>query len=157
MEKKKSNLINAALIIAVSTYLVSLLWEVAHSMLYNWNQLPLKNEIYFYIPMIMVSTLGDVFVILTIFLINSIFRKGFTWISFPTKRDYIALTFLGVIFAIGIEIRAMFFNLWSYNQYMPLVFGIGLTPLIQLSITGIIVLFLTSRFVKVIGKINGKN
>ncbi len=145
--KKKLNLIYAVFIVAVSTYLVNLLWEVAHSMLYNWNQLPLKNEVYFYIPKIMGATLGDVSVILTMFLINSIFRKGFTWISSPAKRDYIALVILGLIFAVGIEVRAMLYNLWSYNQYMPLVFGIGLTPLIQLSITGMIVLFLTSRFV----------
>lgn len=142
---KKLNLI---FIVFILSYLVNLFWEVTHSLLYNWNQLPLHNNIYFYIPKILGATLGDAVIILIIFLLNSLFRKGIDWIYSVDKRDYIIFILFGLIFAIGIEIRAIIMNLWTYNQYMPLIFGIGLTPLIQLSITGVIVLFYLQKINK---------
>lgn len=147
MKKIKLNIYYAILILFICSYLLNLLWEVVHSLLYNWNQFPLENNIYFYIPKILKATLGDAFIVSIIFAINSLFRKKIEWICLIKKIDYLVFILFGLIFAILIELRALTLGLWSYSQYMPTILGIGLTPLIQLSITGIIALFLTSRLV----------
>lgn len=147
MKRKRLNLFSIILIVFVSSYLINLLWEVAHSLLYNWNQFPLKNDVYFYIPKILGATIGDAVTISVIFLINCFLRRGFKWICSPKKIDYFVFILFGLAFAIGIEVRAMLLDLWSYNQYMPLVLGIGLTPLVQLAITGVGTLFLTNKLI----------
>jgi hypothetical protein len=127
---------------------LNLLWEVAHSLLYDWNQLPLGNDIYFYIPRIFGATLGDAFTISLIFVINCLFRRRLSWCYHPEKKDYFNFLFLGLLFAILIETKAMLLNQWSYNRYMPLIFGIGLSPLIQLAITSMIALYLASKLTR---------
>ena len=133
------------LIIFILAFFLNLLWEVSHSLLYDWNTLPLENIVSYCVPKILKSTLGDGFYITLIFIINSLFRKNLKWINKPKKIDYVILIILGVIFAIFIEIKAKIFNLWAYNQYMPTIFGIGLTPLIQLAIVSILVLLIISK------------
>ena len=73
-------------IIFLLSYLINLFWEVAHSFLYNWNKIPLSNNVYFYIPKILFSTFGDAFIILIIFLVIFLFIKGFNWIKSPKKQ-----------------------------------------------------------------------
>lgn len=128
-------------VFAVS-FLLNLFWEVSHSVLYEWNTPPLQNSVLYYVPRILQSTLGDAVMILLIFLLNSLRYFSVEWVSHPRKSDFAAMIVLGLLFAIFIEVRAMNENRWSYSEYMPLVFGIGLTPLIQLSITGILTLLL---------------
>ena len=146
MKKGKLSIYHIIFIVFIFSYLINLFWEVAHSLLYNWSQFPLSNDVYFYIPKILKATLGDAFIISFIFLINSFFRKKTEWVYSIRKNDYLAFILLGLIFAVIIEIRALMLNLWSYNSYMPTILGIGLTPLIQLSITGIITLFFIKKF-----------
>ncbi len=147
MKKRKLSIYHIIFIVFIFSYLINLFWEVIHSLLYNWSQFPLSNDVYFYIPKILKATLGDAFIISIIFLINSFFRKKIEWAFSIRKNDYLVFILLGLIFAIAIEIRALMLNLWSYNEYMPTILGIGLTPLIQLSITGVIVLFSVKKLI----------
>lgn len=151
---KKRNSFAMIIIVLVISFFLNLLWEVAQSPLYDWNALPLQNNVRFIIPKILLCTLGDVMYIFIMLLLISLFRKGFLWVMKPGKVDYIALVTLGIVFAVFIEIKAKVLRLWSYNSYMPLVFGIGLTPLIQLAITSMLSLFIAN---KVIFKMKGGN
>ncbi len=145
MKNQKTLLIILSLVII--SFFISLFWEIAHSLLYNWNALPLQNDVYFYIQKILLSTLGDVMYIVIIFLTISIFKRKISWIYSPKKLDYIFIVILGLLFAVFIEIKANIFNLWSYNQYMPQLLGIGLTPLIQLAITSLLTLMILNKFI----------
>lgn len=129
-------------------FLFNLFWEVLHSFLYDWNVFPLKNEISFFIPTILRATLIDAIYILFIFLVNSFIRCGINWINIPKLRDYIIVITLGLLVSFFIELRAIYFGLWNYNKYMPLLFGIGVTPLIQLAIINVIVLLLLKKIYK---------
>lgn len=52
----------------------------------------------------------------------------------------------GVVPAAIIEYRKVFvFKEWSYTPLMPTLFGIGLSPLVQLSVTGLAAFWLTRR------------
>ncbi len=147
MKNGKIAFLRILLAIFILSYLLNLLWEVSHSLLYNWDKLPLKNDVYFYIPRILQATFADALIISGIFLLNCLFRRGYKWIPMPKRADYLVLISAGLISSILIEVNALNRNLWSYNQYMPLVFGIGLTPLIQLAIIGTIVISLTRRVI----------
>lgn len=144
MKKQKTSLI--ILSVAIVSFFINLFWEVSHSLLYNWNALPLQNDVYFYISKILFSTLGDVMYLAIICLIISIFKGKISWIYYSKKSDYILLVILSLLFAIFIEIKANILNLWSYNQYMPQLFGLGLTPLIQLAITSSLTIMILNKF-----------
>jgi hypothetical protein len=132
--------------IVIFGFFLNLLWEVLHSMLYDWNKSPLINDIYVYIPRItgFASALDSLW-IFTFILWTSIVNKSFNWLKEPQVKDYAVFIVLGIIYAIFFEWMATELNFWSYNEYMPLLFGIGLTPLIQLALTGVISLFFASK------------
>lgn len=144
---KKQKIFLIILFAAIISFFINLLWEVLHSLFYDWNALPLQNDVYFYIAKILLSTLGDAMYVVIIFLTRSIFRRKISWIYSPKKSDYILLLALGLLFATFIEIKANLLKLWSYNQYMPQLLGIGLTPLIQLAITSILTLIILNKFI----------
>ena len=126
----------------VLSYAVNLIWEVSHSVLYDWNTLPLYNEVYFYITKILFATFGDLIALTVIFLIISLNNKGLNWVKTPSQLDYSLTVIMGLLIAIFIELRAANLGKWHYSSAMPTIFGIGLTPLVQLAITGLIVLWL---------------
>ncbi|NVM29940.1 MAG: hypothetical protein HWN65_13950 [Candidatus Helarchaeota archaeon] len=133
------------LTIILAAFFLNLLWEVSHSMLYDWDKAPLINNIYVYIPRILGASCLDAFFIFIIILLNSLLRRSFQWVHSPRKRDYMVLIILGVVAAICIEWVATIFNMWSYNEFMPIIFGVGLTPLIQLAITGAFSLYVSTK------------
>ena len=129
----------------ILAFSLNLAWEVSHSFLYDWSKLPLHNDIYFYIPKILYSTLGDLIFLTLIFAVISIKSGNLEWMNNPGKADYFKIIFLGLIIAIFIEVRAMLFQKWAYNELMPTIFGIGITPLIQLALTGIFILWMIKK------------
>jgi hypothetical protein len=145
-EKKHKTFFPRIVIIIVSGFFLNLLWEVLHSLLYDWNKAPLVNDIYVYIPRIVFgASCMDAFWIMIITCLNILLRRGLIWLREPQKRDYITFFCIGLIIAIFIELQAFLFNQWSYNQYMPVIFGIGLTPFLQLGTTACISLFISTK------------
>lgn len=136
-------------ILFIVTIAINLMWEVAHSLLYDWNTVPLMNDIYYYIPRIYLSTLGDGALIVIFALGLSWVNKGFIWMTRPTKGDYWYIVVTGIIIALVIEWYATAYSLWHYNNLMPMLFGVvGLSPFVQLALTGCLAVFLTSRLVR---------
>jgi hypothetical protein len=136
------------LMITITGFFLNLLWEVLHSMLYDWDKPPLINNIYKFIPRIVFfASLFDAVFIMIFLLINSAINNGFKWVYTPVSMDYLILAIMGVITAILIEIWAVKTDQWSYHKRMPVVFGIGLTPLVQLALTSCLSLYLVSQLV----------
>lgn len=79
----------------------------------------------------------DAFYNFAFIILNSIFNLGLNWLKNPKLKDYITFIILGIICAVIIEWGSYTFNLWSYNQNMPQIFGIGIIPLIELALTSI--------------------
>jgi len=138
----------AVLLVVAVAFFLNLLWEVLHSMLYDWNAPPLVNDIYRFIPRITgFATLLDAVWIACILLINAARAGGFVWLHAPGAADYATVAACGVASAVLIELAAIRFNMWSYHSRMPLVFGMGLTPLVQLALTGCASLYIVSDLV----------
>ena len=66
------------------------------------------------------------------------------WIKIFMKRQLFVFAGIGALIATIIEILSLFYyHSWVYKKLMPTVFGIGLSPLVQLSITGLLAVWLT--------------
>jgi len=50
---------------------------------------------------------------------------------------------VSILFAYTWEIYALKDKKWEYTDKMPLIFGVGLTPLIQLALTGFLSIYFT--------------
>ena len=132
-----------SILILLFSYLFNFVWESFHSvLLYEGHNL----EVIRYIFMINYASITDSFLILGVYAIIALLWKDLLWIKKMNKKQIYITIIIGLIIAAFIEYRAVFLmHRWSYNAFMPTILGIGLSPLIQLSITGILAFFLTKR------------
>ncbi len=129
--------------LAIFIFGLNLIWEFSHYGLYiDLTGIPPAIHL-------IIASFTDLVLISFIFLIVSIFRKSIKWIENPKKFDYIIIIILGMLIAIIIEIYSLTYNRWAYTELMPTIFGIGVSPLIQLFTTAIISLWLTKYVIKV--------
>ena len=99
----------------------------------------------------------DGLLIAGIYLIVSLLLRDIFWIRTLNKNKAVIFMVVGLLIAWFIEYRAVFLQgKWSYNALMPVVFGIGISPLLQLSITGIASLILTKMLFYQKGVFYGK-
>jgi len=123
-------------------FLFNLFWEYLHSGLYVSSML---EESYW--KTILLASLGDVMYVGLIFVIVSLKNNGLRWIEKSRKVDYILIWILGILIAIFVELKAAYLGKWSYTSVMPTIFGIGISPLLQLAVTASLALW-------IVGKIN---
>lgn len=143
------------LIFSIS-FLINLLWEVAHSLLYNWSALPLVNDVYAYIPRILKASIGDGFITLGIYGLGLIKNRRVNWISNMKWGDYFLVILAGLFISVLIErVNVHFLGRWSYNEFMPLIPGIdvGLTPILQMLILPLLI-FKIINFFKLVEKLS---
>lgn len=137
-KKAKISTLRLFAFVAVVAFTVNLCWELAHSALYDWNIPPLESDVRYYIGRIVLSTAGDSFFIVLICALMSFIKGGVGWVNGPSKKDAVMLALMGLLASAAIETRAMLLNRWTYNELMPMIFGLGLTPLVQLAATALI-------------------
>ncbi len=119
------------------SFFINLVYEISHSFLYK-TCLEVSTKRYVYL--ILKGACFDGFVI-TIFYYCS-------YLIFKTQNiieNYLQLAFfilISLLFAYFWEAYSLKAGKWEYAKNMPLFFGVGLTPLIQLSLTGILSLLL---------------
>jgi hypothetical protein len=125
------------LIIFLFAFVSNLIWENLHSHLYVEYQ---GMEITQFI--LMRASFWDA-VIITVVLLP------FLYINFLKLRSWL-IVIVGVVVAVFIELYALETNRWAYNSLMPIIpiLQIGLTPTIQLGISG----YLTYKFQNYIKK-----
>ena len=129
------------LFLFVVSFLLNFVWESFHSVFlyqgHNFNAIK-------YVPMIGYVSIVDGLLVVGMYLIVSLLLKDIFWIRTPNKNKVVMFMVIGLIIAWFIEYRAVFIqSKWSYTALMPVIFGIGISPLLQLSITGIASLILT--------------
>ena len=129
-------------IFIVIAFILHLSWEVGHSLLYDWNP-----DISFYIPHISFMALKDALWSVAFFGIMAVVMQDFFW--FKTKKNgWLVIALMGFIFSvIIIEWQALATERWQYNNLMPIVplFGVGLTPILQMTFLPILSVFTAGR------------
>ncbi|MBU1198716.1 MAG: hypothetical protein KKF46_01570 [Nanoarchaeota archaeon] len=127
------------LILGLIILVLSLAWEFAHCSLYvDLSGIPKY-------PHLIIASLTDTLIILGIFAIVSLKNKNTNWIKSPNKIDYLLVVLLGFAVSALIELINLSLGRWKYTGAMPTVLGIGISPLIQLALTGIISLIIISH------------
>ncbi len=134
MKTKNSFFIVTLIILGLNT-----LWEFSHYFLY----VDLSGISKY--PHLIIASFTDTFILLGIFAIISLKNKTLNWIKSPKKSDYILTIILGLVIALSIEAINLNLGRWAYTATMPTVFGIGLSPLIQLALTGVISLKIVNK------------
>ena len=135
---KKSKLI----VLAIFIFVLNIIWEFSHYRLYiDLTGIPSTINL-------IIASFTDLILISFIFLIISIFRRNIAWIENPNKADYFIIVVMGFLIAALIEIFSVSNNRWNYTELMPTIFGIGVSPLIQLFSTAIISSWLAGFFTR---------
>ena len=123
----------AKLILLVAIILsLNLIWEFSHFRLYiDLTGIPVNLHL-------IMAGFVDLFLVSFIFGINSFFRRGIDWIKETELGDYFFVVIFGALIAIIIEFYSISQGRWVYTASMPTIFGIEISPLVQLFTTGIL-------------------
>lgn len=125
-------------ILFVSAFFINFVWEVWHSQLYTTClSMPLPQVI----RLLTLMSLKDAGWI-TLF-------YGILQITLTPENPLTSPLFLGMfvsitlIFAYAVERHAISTKRWEYAPSMPCIFGVGVTPLLELAVTGVLALAVT--------------
>lgn len=128
-------------ILGLVLLILNIIWEFSHSFLYIMAKSIDMSGISKY-PHLIAASFGDMLIIIGIFIIVSLKNRNFTWIKGPGKFDYLLIIFLCLAMAVFIEVINLNSGRWAYTAAMPTIFGIGISPLIQLALTGVVSLII---------------
>jgi hypothetical protein len=125
------------------SYLLNFIWETYHAVwLYEGHDFSAGR----YVRMINYVSIVDAFMVLGIFFFVSLLWRNLFWLKSMDALQTLLALLTGFAASGVIEYRAVYLmNEWRYNSNMPTVLGIGLSPLIQIGITGLLALWLTRR------------
>ncbi|MEX0920110.1 MAG: hypothetical protein WDZ69_00835 [Candidatus Pacearchaeota archaeon] len=156
-DKKQKNLYGKYILsIGLIAFFLNLLWETLHSPLYVCRlpsflpevikdcSLLLADEYW----LIIASLIDGISIVFLIF-IMSLVKGNFSWVKNPKKNSYLVFAFLGILLAVIYELYAYALGMWGYTDSMPVIFGIGLSPLVQLATTGVLALWIAKKFTRV--------
>jgi len=125
------------------SYLFNFVWESVHSVwLYGGHNFSADQ----YVRMVCYVSGVDALLVLGIFLFISLIWRNAFWIEKMNKIHVLVILITGVVIAGIVEYRAVYvLKEWRYGPNMPLILGIGLSPLIQIGLTGLLAFWLTGR------------
>jgi len=117
-------------------FILNIIWESSHHSLYlDLSGIPKY-------PHLIIASFADTLILIGIFVLVALKNKNFNWIRYPCKLDYLLVVVISLAVAIIIELINLKLGRWEYTTAMPTLFGMGLSPLIQLALTGIISLIM---------------
>jgi len=123
------------------SFLLNFFWEAMHAVyLYQKHDFDSAR----YVPMLLYVSSMDSLIVCGIYLGISLMWWNLFWIKNGIKKQLFVFTLIGMSFAAIIEyLFVYYFHRWAYKVSMPTIFGIGVSPLVQLSITGLLSVYLT--------------
>ena len=131
------------LLIFIFSYMAKFIWEALHAVfLYaDHNFTAMK-----YVLMVSYVSLIDGFLILGIYLFVAAVWRDAAWIRKMNRKHICTVLIAGLLLAAVIEYRKVIVTrAWSYNRLMPTSFGLGLSALLQLGMTGLWTFWLSGR------------
>ena len=112
------------------------------------------NSLKGFVALITYASFVDM-VLLMVIVLGGVLVWRDQWWSNMDKNKYAYFVIAAVTIAVIIEVKAIhIFGEWAYNSSMPTLFGLGLSPLLQLAATGLVALGLTRCLL--LSKINGE-
>ncbi|MEW5745077.1 MAG: hypothetical protein AB1805_06545 [Nitrospirota bacterium] len=126
------------------SYVFNFVWESLHAaFLYERHASFMAVK---YVRMVVYVSAIDGALIVGIYFMVMLLWRDMLWICSMGGKHLSAVFIAGLAIAFLIEYRKVFLlGAWSYTPLMPTLFGIGLSPLLQLSVTGAAAFWLTRR------------
>jgi len=126
-------MINIFIEIFLVGFFINLLWEVCHSQLYETCiNLPLKE----YVPLIIKASLKDGFFVTLFYWITVLIFRNVNILE--NHGQLLVFLLIGLIFAFIDERVSVKLKRWQYSRSMPTILGVGITPLLEISLTGLL-------------------
>ncbi|PIR92369.1 hypothetical protein COU01_02220 [Candidatus Falkowbacteria bacterium CG10_big_fil_rev_8_21_14_0_10_44_15] len=106
-------------------------------------------------PLMIYAAGVDALLLLVIFFGGALLWKNWRWfLRADVARQNFYVVIAGVVIALIVEVKAVYiFQQWTYSNFMPTVFGIGVSPLAQLALTGLLSLSIARQAIKMDNKI----
>lgn len=125
---------------------LNFLWEIAQLPLYTlWND-PDPRRIVSYV---MHCVLGDLLIATCLYLSAALVCRNMDWPRSSPWRGGIVMVVLALIFTAFSEWYNVYrLGAWSYAPAMPLVFGIGLVPLLQWTLVPVFMIMIFRRHIE---------
>lgn len=113
----------------LATFMLNLVWEVAHLPLYTFPEGAGWSLIVYDV---LHCTVGDVMIASCIFLLTCLVLRDMGWIRRRPWTGAALVAVLGVSYTAYSEwLNVYVRQSWAYSSMMPLVFGLGVSPLVQ--------------------------
>ncbi|MBI4281305.1 hypothetical protein HY625_00620 [Candidatus Uhrbacteria bacterium] len=115
-------------------FLLNLIWENAHALLYA------NYTFAYYFPRCLRATLWDAGYITLVYAAIALLKKDWDWFAKDRRFTIPLVIALGLLTASVVELDALLKNKWAYSAAMPLVpvIHVGLTPFLQLAILSLV-------------------
>lgn len=125
------------------SFLLNFFWESLHGFSLYTDHIIDSDK---YVQMMVYMSFMDAVTIFAMYLVCAIFMKDVLWLKNLNHRRAIIFFVFGLFVAAAVEYWSVYVaHEWHYNDKMPVIFGIGLSPLVQLSVTGLAAYWLTNR------------
>lgn len=131
-------------VLTLTAFTLHIIWENVQAPLY------LRYESFTqHLGVCFLATFGDIAITLFVYVIIALLKNNIYWIKELNKKDILVLTILAFYIAVQIEQQALLFDLWDYNNFMPIIpyFGVGLTPILQMIFLLPMSMYLTKKIV----------
>lgn len=131
------------LLIFINAFMVNFIWESLHAVfLYQDHNFSAMK----YVPMVSYVSLIDGILLLGIYFFVAALWRDVDWIQEMNGKQICTVLIAGLLLAAAIEYRKVIVTkVWSYNRHMPTFFGLGLSPLFQLSMTALWAFWVSGR------------
>lgn len=120
-------------------FFLNLLWEVIHSQLYETCCQTQLNQ---YIPKIINASIKDWFFIMIFTIVSVITFQNVNILS--NIYQWVFFAILCLIFSYFDEKISLRYKRWEYTKAMPMIFGVGISPLVEIVITWFFTIFIVS-------------
>jgi hypothetical protein len=142
-KKDALELVSILFFIFSFSFLLNFLWEALHAVyLYERHDFNASN----YVPMLIYVSFVDGLLIDGLYIATGLVWRKILWIK---ELSYLQKFFFaagGILTAGFVEYRSVYIaDRWVYKVDMPTILGIGLSPLVQLSFTGLLSLWLAKE------------
>ena len=123
------------------SFILNFFWEALHAVyLYQRHDFDATN----YVPMLIYVSSVDSLIVLGLYLGVGVMWLDLFWLKPFMKTQILVFAGAGAAVAAIIEYLSVFYyHRWKYTEEMPTIFGIGISPLCQLSVTGLLAVWLS--------------
>lgn len=131
------------LFIGSIAFIANFFWESLHAV-YLYRDHDISSSAY--VPMMLKMSLKDSLIILGLFFFIALVKRSLDWMESRFGGPLAGFILLSLLTAAAIEwFSVTVLSRWSYLETMPTLFGVGLSPLLQLATTGPLAVWLSKK------------